>query len=140
MRPDAFSGSSPRSRPDAPRFEKDDRLDRVGVDAAPRDRFVDQVAARRPFSSTQHPARTLLKEHVTQTERRSPLVLLGPTRLVLERVGPGDLRRQLECDFGLRCVVTTCEEQRRSTSAAAITAAITAMKIPTAPSFIWTAG
>ena len=39
--------------------------------------------ARRPLGRTQHPAGTLLEEHVAQAEGGRLLVLLGPARLVV---------------------------------------------------------
>ena len=74
---------------------------------------------------------------MAQAEGGGPLVLLGPAWLVVERVGAGDLGRQLESDLGLGAL-----SLRVKSTAAAITAANTAMTtIPIAATFTtWISG
>ena len=66
--------------------------------------------ARRAPGCTNGSAGALLEEHVAQAEGGRLLVFLRSTRLELERIGAGYLRRQLESDLRSRRLVGASEE------------------------------
>ena len=66
------------------------------------------------MSGAQHPARTLLEEHVAQAECSGLLVLLRSARLEVERIGACNLRWQLESDLRSRRLVGASEEHGAS--------------------------